>query len=418
MGAKILPGRVPVTVALVTAALLIHAALRPAAAHAATYYVATTGNDNYPGTSSLPFQTIAKGLSTLSAGDTLYLKAGTYVERINSHSVRIPSGTSWADAPVIAANPGDAVILRPGDGNEVLNLADPYVQYVIFDGLVIDATGNKFGISVNKGAQHIRVKNCEIKNAIHSGVLSGYGPGVAAPNSQYLEFLNCKVHHNGTVPNLDHGFYLGGSNNLVEGCEVHSNAAWGIQLYTGDESKPVRDNVVRRNYVHDNNAAGRGRGGIVVSSGPNNHIYNNVVANNTAGIQISYANATGNLVYNNTVYGHSGVGITIHSSASDTQVKNNILYQNDTAISDGGRNTTEANNLTSDPSFVNASGGDFSLRRGSAAVDAGETLMIVPDDYTGKKRPAGEAYDIGAYEYSGAALRRPSSPGNLQVRTP
>jgi parallel beta-helix repeat protein len=418
MRTKILSGRVLVSAALVTATLLSREIHHPSAAYAATYFVATTGSDSNPGTSSHPFQTIAKGLSALSAGGTLYLKAGTYVERIDSHSVRIPSGTSWVDAPVIAANPGDTVILQPGVGNEVLNLADPYVQYVIFDGLIIDATGHKFGISINKGAHHIRIKNCEVKNAIHSGILSGYGSGVAAPNSQYLEFLNCKVHHNGTVANLDHGFYLGGSNNLIEGCEVYSNAAWGVHLYTGDTSKPVRDNIVRRNYIHDNNAAGRGRGGVIVSSGPNNRVYNNLVVSNTSGIQISYANATDNLVYNNTIYGHSAVGITIHSSASDTQVKNNILYQNNTAISDGGRNTTQANNLTSDPSFVNASGGDFRLQGGSAAIDRGETLGDVSDDYAGSKRPAGAAYDIGAYEYSGTALRPPSSPANLQVQIP
>jgi parallel beta-helix repeat protein len=380
--------------------------------------VATTGSDSNPGTRNRPFQTIAKGLSVLSAGSTLYLKAGTYVERIDSHSVRIPTGTSWTDAPLIAANPGETVILRPGVGTEVLNLADPYVQYVIFDGLIIDATGHKFGISVNKGAHHIRIKNCEVKNAARSGILSGYGPGVTAPNNQYLEFLNCKIHHNGTVANLDHGLYLGGSNNLIEGCEIYGNAAWGIHLYTGDESKPVRDNIVRRNYIYENNAKGSGRGGIIVSSGPNNRVYNNILVNNTSGIQISYANAADNFVYNNTIYGHSEVGIIIHSSAANTQVKNNILYQNKTAISNSGRNTILTHNLTKDPRFVNAAGGDFHLRAGSEAVDAGETLSLVADDYTGKKRPVGATHDIGAYEYTDAVPRLPAAPTNLQGTIP
>ena len=382
--------------------------------YATTYYVSLTGSDGNPGTQDQPLQTIARGLAVLSAGDTLYLKAGTYVERIDSRFVRIPTGTSWADAPVIAAAPGETVILRPGAGNEVLNLVEPHVNYVVFDNLIIDAIGHKFGISISKGAHHIRIKNCEVKNATHSGILTGYGSGVVAPNSQYLEFLACKVHHNGSVANLDHGLYIGGSNNLVEGCEIYNNAAWGIHLYTGDESKPVRDNVIRKNYIHDNDQGGRGRGGILISSGPNNQVYNNIIANNTSGMQIAYANAIDNLVYNNTLYGHSAVGIAIFNTASATQIKNNILFQNNTTINDRGRRTILANNLTNDPGFVNALSGNFSIQRGSAAIDAGETLSVVNDDYVGTKRPIGSGYDIGALEYV-EAVPSPVGPTRLRL---
>ena len=52
-------------------------------------------------------------------------------------------------------------------------------------------------------------------------------------------------------------------------------------------------------------------------------------------------------------------------------------------------------------SFVNPKGGDFRLTAGSAAIDAGEDLSAkgVSCDATGKPRPAGRAFDIGAYEY-------------------
>src|SRR5712691_5901067 len=73
------------------------------AATAATYYVATTGNDANPGTQAQPFQTISKGLSLLHAGDTLYLRGGTYREGINHSRQTIPSGTSWTNAITIAA---------------------------------------------------------------------------------------------------------------------------------------------------------------------------------------------------------------------------------------------------------------------------------------------------------------------------
>jgi hypothetical protein len=47
-----------------------------------TYYVATSGNDSNPGTETLPWRTIQKAANIVSTGDTVYIKAGTYVESI------------------------------------------------------------------------------------------------------------------------------------------------------------------------------------------------------------------------------------------------------------------------------------------------------------------------------------------------
>src|SRR2546428_9686097 len=86
----------------IIAGLFLSGVLHVRAATAATYYVATTGNDANPGTPVRPFRTIRKGLSILRAGDTLYLRGGTYAETIDSNKQTIPHATSWSDAPVIA----------------------------------------------------------------------------------------------------------------------------------------------------------------------------------------------------------------------------------------------------------------------------------------------------------------------------
>jgi len=51
--------------------------------------------------------------------------------------------------------------------------------------------------------------------------------------------------------------------------------------------------------------------------------------------------------------------------------------------------------------FLNAAGGDFRPAGDSPAIDAGEDLsgVGVTHDAAGKARPAGKAWDIGAYEY-------------------
>src|SRR4051794_4523366 len=109
MKPKVEAMRGPAFIATVTVFLLA-AILHAHAADAATYYVATNGSNTNPGTVQSPFQTIAKGLSSLKAGDVLYLRGGTYSQSINSNSQVIPTGTSWANAPLVSAYPGETVV--------------------------------------------------------------------------------------------------------------------------------------------------------------------------------------------------------------------------------------------------------------------------------------------------------------------
>jgi len=56
-------------------------------AGAADYYVSTSGNDTNPGTLALPFATIQKAADTMSAGDTCYLRGGTYRDQITMNAL-------------------------------------------------------------------------------------------------------------------------------------------------------------------------------------------------------------------------------------------------------------------------------------------------------------------------------------------
>jgi hypothetical protein len=76
-------------------ALTLMLAIAPAA-QAATYYVATTGNDSAAGTEeALPFRTIQKAANLMRAGDTCLIRAGTYRETIT------PANSGEAGAPII-----------------------------------------------------------------------------------------------------------------------------------------------------------------------------------------------------------------------------------------------------------------------------------------------------------------------------
>ena len=78
-----------------------------AAAHASTFYVALSGNDANPGTSSAPFRTIQHAADLAQPGDTIIVHAGTYRERVSP----LRGGTSDTNRIVYEAAPGEKVVI-------------------------------------------------------------------------------------------------------------------------------------------------------------------------------------------------------------------------------------------------------------------------------------------------------------------
>ena len=69
---------------------------------------------------------------------------------------------------------------------------------------------------------------------------------------------------------------------------------------------------------------------------------------------------------------------------------------------DGGAYDSHSTHNTDTPDFVNptgTTGTDYALLDGSDGIDAGTTIALVIDDYSGTLRPQGSAYDLGAFEY-------------------
>ena len=102
---------------------------------------------------------------------------------------------------------------------------------------------------------------------------------------------------------------------------------------------------------------------------------------------------------------------------TNTQIKGNIIFNNNSTINDKGTGTVATNNLTTDPQFVNAAANDFRLQAKSPAINAGVTISAVTTDYSGISRPQDCCYDIGAYEYQSSQSALPA-PRNLKTVTP
>jgi hypothetical protein len=284
------------------------------------------------------------------------------------------------------------------------------------------------------GAHHVRLKNLTMKNFTGNGIIgSGTTPAVA------IEIVANEIRNNGNFGPLngpyEHGIYPSKSADwLIEGNYLVGNFAFGVHMYNSNTNGNMRA-TIRNNTIEGRQISSGTTACIVVSSGSGHTIYNNLCigqgsqpAKHTIGIALSYANVSAE-VYNNTVYDVS-VGLqTIN--ASNVTIKNNLFnatsdnfnINNSTSIT-GSNNLCTANDtdvsgactiVTSAPGFLTL-GSNFRLAAGSVATDAGATISTVTKDLDGMVRPNGAAYDIGAYEGSGASLPPPSPPRNLSVR--
>lgn len=376
------------------------------------YHVATTGNDSNDGSSGSPKLTIPAGIALIGQGDILSIHDGTYVDTLTTESgytggsqVTFPSGSSWSNAPIIRANPGDTVTIKTpsGRGNALfITGAVGGVGYLIFDGLIFDGhDGNSTVIGIYdiyNPVHHIRLANCEVKNA--GRFMGNMGSASSPTNTSGItggglnfHMINCNVHDNGNG-GYDHGIYTSGAGTLIENCQFHHNAGWGIHKYPSGDDFIIRNNLCYSNAQSQKLGAPNGGGaGIGLYGGSRALVYRNVVWDNDIGIASNYGE-NGPRIFNNTVYANSGtysLGVDIGAGCTGAVVKNNILRSNA-----GGDLTIEgdaiaSSNMTADPMFTDPGSADFTLQAGSPAIDAGEFLDGI--SYTGA------APDLGAEEY-------------------
>jgi parallel beta-helix repeat protein len=388
----------------------------------ATYYVATTGSNSNSGSISSPWLTIKFAVSQLTAGDTLYIRGGTYTgtnNTINSQTGTVPSGTSTSPVTICGFT-GETVILKPDDQVTPIKLTTGGPHYLTFQDFIID--GSNFTVFVNgedlvylsSGAHHNRFLNLEVK----SGACNGYHFSESGGSTDYNEIIGGSSHNNGTFNggNSGYGMYISSSYNLIKGVDIYGNNGYGIQQYSG-AGNGIQNQFIG-NKIHGNfvtgtpGVGGTSSYGISVMYGSDTLIANNVIYGNQGGILV-YSGSQGVKVYNNTVVynvGHAGggeYGIQTQFFTTPPIIKNNIVYGNSVgAFKDDSDHANGVpvyvNNLETNPTFTNVSTNDYSIQSTSAARDAGLTLSEVTTDILLTPRPQGTAYDIGAYEYSGS----------------
>lgn len=391
------------------------------------YFVAPSGNggnDSNPGTQSQPWLTGAKAASVMVAGDTTYFRSGTY----GGWTISSKNGSSGA--PITYANySGETAILDPyigGPANEFTrhwvsgdqktsNLIqfDGICSYIVFDGFRIENSNptwnNLLSLNLDNASDLSTYRSHDLDSRLHSGAFT-INSTPNRPWPHHLVFKNliinrmmgiwggdmdsCQFLHNHISEcRFDYVFYCTGSNYLVQR-NIFEGSAYGLHFNGcsgpyGSEPFHYTDNsLIERNLFRDignrtwlfrtSNPAIVAWGGdaiyLCLSNGGNN-VRNNIFANITdttpridsGGNGIRWRGGGCN-VFNNTFY---SIGAKSVDSTGGLLLQNNIV----TSWTLSG--DTQSNNLIGvDPAslFMDANNGDYRLKSGSPAINAGIDL--------------------------------------------
>ena len=438
-------------------------------ARATDYYVATTGSDSNAGTMDAPWATLQKGASTAVAGDTVWIRGGTYAVTTPANSGAginfSKSGTSSANINYFAYQ-GEVPVF---DFTNLQISTTGYTMgfvvsgsYLHFKGLEICCVPMNMysnnGISVNTPAAN---DTFELLNMHHN---SGNGIFVGNKSGGGHLILNCDAHDNydatsnqGQGQNAD-GFGVHyqttGGTTIIRGCRSWWNSDDGYDLINQEVPVTVENSWAMMNgyamYGTFNPADGNGNGFKMGSSktGIRHLVQNNVAWKNKANGFYANHSTGGNTWYNNTSFmngsqynmlassfdASGNVVMTVTLSGALAHImRNNIGYPNnnqnmtgvDTMFNSWDLGITPASSdfaSTSDPS-VSMTGmqiegmGALGPRQADGSLPNVDFLHLsagsrMIDKGTDVGLPyLGTAPDLGAYEYGATSTGGASGTG-------
>lgn len=351
---------------------------------AATYYVRKSGNDSNAGTSTAAaFKTVSKAISTATAGDTVYVGAGSY-----SESFPKPAGGTSANRVCFIADTGGT---KTGDAGVVTLtywttnvLLIQNADYVTFDGFVI--SGGQTTVSYQNSKNSV-LSNCTVQSSSAGGVyLSGSSVTVLGCTIQNLSGDGLTADQGSTLTVT--GGTIKSCTNCISVVNASSSAAVdGVQLKNagGAGVRITAGSAVISNCVMTSLSSA------VTSAGTSVAVWNCTIVSNGSGI----LNSAGTMTVKNNII--SQVGTALQRTAGTVVHGYNLYYNNGTNYSGVSAATGDK---SGNPKFV--SGSDYHLQTGSPAIDAGtDASSLTTVDVESHTRPCGSGWDMGAYESGG-----------------
>ena len=446
--------------------LILTMILWASSAQAATWYVDSAVGTSGTGTSWAAAWKNFSNIKGLQPGDVVNISGGTVSKTYNTGEFLSASGT--AAAPITyqvsaeAGHNGMVNIVVPSQAPWHWIYASPSQrigQWIIINGnvggvshmtvtapIILDAVSSQGivlrYITTNGQVTAYDADSIELDHVTFTlnngidGVIRGIGRNqgsVAYPsgytrNSIHDCVLNIATDISGN------GFGDDGIQN-VGNISLYNNRIIGVNVnpYSGsqhqDGIQTKGPNVrIYNNYFE--NITNYPIFGEFFSNGGHFQIFNNILYKNPSQ-NISLGSSSSGLtiddiqIFNNTIV-NGGIGIALgqgypNTTVTNSNVVNNLIYNTPTPTYIIGGPTVSNNTTggTAGISFVSPTG-DFHLQGAStAAIDKGispsNITSITKSDREGNTRPAGTAWDIGAYEFGGIADTAPPPPQNLKV---
>ncbi len=153
------------------------------AEEARQFYVATDGDDNAVGSREQPWQTVAQALTHAKAGDTVFLREGTYLEQIFIRASGEPG------RPLTLRNaPGEKVWLEGSNQKLICGIIINNKHHVVIEGFYLRNYGGIAGgaISINGGSDIL------VQKIFYDGRSPIYTPpALSARMTSRLTVKNC-----------------------------------------------------------------------------------------------------------------------------------------------------------------------------------------------------------------------------------
>ena len=366
-----------------------------------TYYLSPSGSDTTgDGSIGNPWFSLNKAWQSVVAGDTVYMRGGTYAYT-TQQVMQGKNGTSSSNMINLFAYPGETPVISKGSPYVYNNdygygayLSGDYIYFkgLTFSGYTQETEHVWFALRVY-GNHNI----FEQLNVHHNGA----GMLISGDSTDNL-VLNSDFHHNSDplspIPynngdGLGIAYITSGNTNTVDGCRFWWNVDDGLDLYNNEGNVIVRNSwsfyngflpdtfTNAREELGDGNGFKLGdqqedHGSEILRTLTNNLLYRN----RSSGIFINEAK-TQVVAHNNSVYLNGYIGMHLNSVGYVHDVKNNTSYQNyyNGCISEGSvvSNNTFISCNVSNPSYT-VSDDDFVSLNSSALDDARQSDGSLP----------------------------------------
>ncbi|HET6147420.1 MAG TPA: right-handed parallel beta-helix repeat-containing protein [Polyangia bacterium] len=410
-----------------------------------------SGRDTNPGTMAAPFATLQRANTAAAAGDTIWLRGGTYFS--TTQIVLSKSGLSDAQRTRIWAYPGEVPILdcsRYLSTNKAADVPSVLVTGSWMHLKGIEIANGPVGVPGDHSISMLRTRNASNNTFELLNIHHGFGPGlfIDTGNGGNL-ILNCDSHDNydkdgsqGDGQNAD-GFGVHyqttGPSTIIRGCRAWLNSDDGYDLISQEVPVTVEQSWAFQNGFADGGSvspsSGNGNGFKMGSSATGiRHIVQQNLAwkNKAAGFYANHSTG-GNTWLNNTSFMNGTQFNMLASPANDPNttitltgalahiMRNNIGFPDRNSNMGGvdtSFNTWDLNIAQAATDFVSTlDTGATGPRQANGSVPANGFTRLAAgspliDKGTNVNLPfVGRAPDLGAFEFGAVANGSGGSSG-------